>query len=298
MPSSATCGPCWNWPASPISWAAPRTLCEAYGAGGWDLRFEDMKRIGDWIYVLGVNTLDEHLSYITIRGARKRDHPQSFSYHEPWWDDYHVMADYFTRLSLVLSSGQQINRILVLEPTTTSWMYQSEPQLGELGKQFQDLVTTLAKRQVEFDIGCEDIMGRHGSVADGKLVIGQRHYDTVVLPPFVENLNGKTLELLEAYLSQGGTILHCGPAPVRVEGQESDRGAALARQPGFQPLDVSKAVEQLLARLRRRILDSAGSAGRRHLVPSPPPGRRRRVPVPGQHEHRAAESRRDPRGRA
>ena len=71
MPSSATCGPCWNWPASPISWAAPRTLCEAYGAGGWDLRFEDMKRIGDWIYVLGVNTLDEHLSYITIRGTRK-----------------------------------------------------------------------------------------------------------------------------------------------------------------------------------------------------------------------------------
>ena len=28
-----------------------RTLCEAYGAGGWDLRFEDMKRIGDWLYV-------------------------------------------------------------------------------------------------------------------------------------------------------------------------------------------------------------------------------------------------------
>ncbi|UCE48314.1 MAG: hypothetical protein JSW47_22280, partial [Phycisphaerales bacterium] len=27
-----------------------RTLCEAYGAGGWDLRFEDMKRIGDWLY--------------------------------------------------------------------------------------------------------------------------------------------------------------------------------------------------------------------------------------------------------
>ncbi len=87
-----------------------RTLCEAYGAGGWDLRFEDMKRIGDWLYVLGVNTLDEHLSYITIRGARKRDHPQSFSYHEPWWRDYHVMAEYFTRLSVAMSHGQQRNR--------------------------------------------------------------------------------------------------------------------------------------------------------------------------------------------
>ena len=67
-----------------------RTLCEAYGAGGWDLRFEDMKRIGEWLVVLGVNMIDEHLSFITLRGTRKRDHPQSFSYHEPWWNSYHV----------------------------------------------------------------------------------------------------------------------------------------------------------------------------------------------------------------
>ncbi|MGB9625107.1 MAG: glycosyl hydrolase, partial [Phycisphaerae bacterium] len=75
-----------------------RTLCELYGAGGWDLRFEDMKRQGDWLYVLGVNTLDQHLSYISMRGARKHDHPQSFSYQEPWWEAYHVSANYFARL--------------------------------------------------------------------------------------------------------------------------------------------------------------------------------------------------------
>jgi len=56
-----------------------RTMSETYGAGGWDLRFEDMKRIGDWEYVLGVNFLDQHLSYVTLKGARKKDHPQSFS---------------------------------------------------------------------------------------------------------------------------------------------------------------------------------------------------------------------------
>ena len=72
----------WNWPVLPTRWAASgpfaRPTVPAAGPA-----FEDMKRIGDWLYVLGVNTLDEHLSYITIRGARKRDHPQSFSYHEP-----------------------------------------------------------------------------------------------------------------------------------------------------------------------------------------------------------------------
>ncbi len=100
-----------------------RTLSEGYGAGGWDLRFEDMKRIGDWLYVLGINTLDQHLSYVSLRGARKRDHPQSFSYHEPWWEDYHASAGYFARLSVALAAGEQVNDVLLLEPTTTAWMY-------------------------------------------------------------------------------------------------------------------------------------------------------------------------------
>ena len=135
-----------------------------------------MKRIGDWLEVLGINTIDQHLSYITIRGARKRDHPQSFSYHEPWWDAYHVLAEYFTRLSLALSQGEQVNRILVIEPTTTAWMYQkADPsqaaRLKELGDGFQKTINALEAAQVEYDIGCEDIIARHGSV--GTLDVGQ-----------------------------------------------------------------------------------------------------------------------------
>ncbi len=238
-----------------------RTLCEAYGAGGWDLRFEDMKRIGDWLYVLGVNTLDEHLSYITIRGARKRDHPQSFSYHEPWWESYHVMAEYFTRLSLVMSRGNEINHILVLEPTTTSWMLQGDGQLGPLGNSFQKLVTDLAKAQVEFDLGCEDIIARHGSVGRWKVLgergehigetapwlrIGRRDYSVVVLPPGTENLNGPTIKLLEEFTRKEGRVICCGPPPTRVDGQASDRGAKLVESPRWQQLPPEALSDRLL----------------------------------------------------
>ena len=217
-----------------------RTLCEAYGAGGWDLRFEDMKRIGDWLYVLGVNTLDEHLSYITIRGARKRDHPQSFSYHEPWWGSYHVMAEYFSRLSLVMSRGKQINEILVLEPTTSAWMVQGDAEkLGPLGERFQKLVTDLAKAQVEFDLGCEDIIGRHGSVEGDRFVVGQRSYHTVVLPPDTDNLQSKTLELLNAYCRGGGRLLCCGPMPARVDGSQSAAAESLTGQPGLKTCEAA-----------------------------------------------------------
>jgi hypothetical protein len=202
-----------------------RTLCEIYGAGGWDLRFEDMKRIGDWLAVLGVNLFDEHLSYVTLRGARKRDHPQSFSYHEPWWEAYHVNAGYLARLSCALSQGQQVNRVLVLEPTTTAWMYQGhKARLKEIGDDFFNLLMALEAAQVEYDIGDEDILARNGSIKDGELVCGQRQYATVVLPRSVENLDGATVKLLEQFR---GTLLRCSEAVARVDGVASASAAAL-----------------------------------------------------------------------
>jgi len=227
-----------------------RTLCEAYGAGGWDLRFEDMKRIGDWLYVLGVNTLNEHLSYITIRGARKRDHPQSFSYHEPWWDAYHVMAQYFTRLSLIMSQGRQINRVLVLEPTTTTWMYQGDGRLGEIGNRFQSLLMALERAQAEYDIGCEDIMARHGSCEGAQLRVGQCLYDTVVLTPLTENLNAPTVKLLSDYVRAGGTVLCCGQAPSRVDGASSDRVEAIARSATWKQVEAGDVPRLVLARAK------------------------------------------------
>jgi hypothetical protein len=210
-----------------------RTLCEVYGAGGWDLRFEDMKRQADWLGVLGVNTFDQHLSYVTVRGARKRDHPQSFSYHEPWWDAYNLVGAYLQRLTVAVSQGEQINHILVLEPTSTAWMHQGdEAALKQLGDSFFDLLKGLEAAQVEYDLGCEDVIARHGSVSQGSFHVGQRSYQTVVIPPFVENLNGRTWDLLDQYITSGGSVLGCKPFGVeslrRRDGAAVPNDAALA----------------------------------------------------------------------
>ncbi len=258
-----------------------RYLCEVYGAGGWDLRFEDMKRIADWLGVLGVNFFDEHLSYITLRGARKADHPQSFSYHEPWWDSYHVMAQYLTRLSAAMSLGQQRNRILVIEPTTTAWMYQFDAthaaHLGEIGRTFFDLLLGFERARVEYDIGCEDVIARHGRVARDKariggrqigesfrFAVGRREYTTVVLPPLTETLRSETMKLLEEAAASGLQILSCGPPPALVDGRPSGRGAKLAASPGWTQVDPGRATEMLVPVLgldRCAIRRAAGDQG-------------------------------------
>jgi len=203
-----------------------RTLSETYGAGGWDLRFEDMKRIGDWEYVLGVNFLNQHLSYITIKGARKRDHPQSFSYHASWWDNYKVLGDYFARLSLALSSGQQINKILIIEPTTTAWMYYSpkvsNEKLSNLGSAFQKFVFELEKYQIEYDLGSENIIKNNGKINNKNIVIGEREYDLIIFPPTLENIDSFTFDLIKQYLKNGGKILSVNSDLKFVDGIEKE----------------------------------------------------------------------------
>jgi hypothetical protein len=233
-----------------------RTMSETFGAGGWDMTFFDQKRIADWEYALGVNFMNQHLAYVTIAGARKRDHPLSFSYHEPWWSDYRILADYFGRLSVALSSGRQENRVIVLEPTTSAWMVQSpraeSDTMKSIGREFQDFVNGLEAAQVEYDLGSEFLLARFGSARDGRLTVGERAYDLVVLPPAFENLNAATLSLLSDYLGRGGRILAWTAPPTFVDGQADTRPAELAARYPDQ---------------WRRAADGGGPAGIFGMVP-------------------------------
>ncbi len=202
-----------------------RKLSETYGGSGWDLTFTSMKRNGDWEYALGVNLMNQHLTYFTLAGARKYDYPPTFDYHEPWWNDYKYINDHFARLSLALSSGKQVNNIMVLEPTTSCWLYDSYVNPGqetaEIGQAFQAFVTKLEKSQVEYDLGSENIIKNLGSVSKGKIIVGQAEYSKVVIPPMTENLDKTTFVLLQKFVSSGGKLIAFSE-PDLVDGSHSE----------------------------------------------------------------------------
>ncbi|MGQ9620703.1 MAG: glycosyl hydrolase [Bacteroidales bacterium] len=201
-----------------------RKLSETYGGSGWDLTFKEMKRNGDWEYALGVNLMNQHLTFFTMAGARKYDYPPTFDYHEPWWNNYKILADHYARLSLALSAGKQVNEILVIEPTTTAWLYDSyvkpNPYLDKIGQSFQSFVTHLEKMQVEYDLGSENIISNLGSVRKGKFIIGNCEYKTIIIPPAIENFNRKTFDLLKNFVTGGGKLILFS-SPVLIDGSES-----------------------------------------------------------------------------
>ncbi len=202
-----------------------RKLSETYGGSGWDLTFTGMKRNGDWEYALGVNLMNQHLTYFTLAGARKYDYPPTFDYHEPWWNNYKYLNTHYARLSVALSSGRQINDILILEPTTSAWLYDSYTQpdkkYAEIGQAFQTFISKLEKNQVEYDLGSENIIKDMGSVSNGKLVVGQAGYSRVVIPPLTENLDLNTYKLLEKFVSNGGRLIAFS-VPTLVDGTTNE----------------------------------------------------------------------------
>ena len=209
-----------------------RTLSETYGGAGWDLRFEDMKRLGDWEYALGVNFLNPHISQLSLVGYRKQNYPQSFLNYDPYWHLYKNHTDYFARLSVALSSGRQLNKTLILEPTTSVWMYYgggTDQKLNEIGNSFKGMIQFLEDQQAEYDLGCENVIKDHGRVSGKKFMINKRAYDLVLIPDGMENLDQASYELLKEYISNGGRVLQIGNTLQYIDGIESDAPEELAR---------------------------------------------------------------------
>ncbi|MDX9880434.1 MAG: glycosyl hydrolase [Prolixibacteraceae bacterium] len=208
-----------------------RTLSETYGGGGYEMDFRNFKRLADWQCVFGVNFVNQHLSYFTMKGVRKFDYPPSFSYHEPWWDNYRLMGDYLARISMATAAGEQVNETLVLQPNTSAWMYFSRvnknPQINNIRDDFKFFVNRLEQKHFEYDLGSEKVLRDLGSVSGGKFNVGKRSYRLVVLPKEMENIDGHTFELLKKFLAGGGKVLSFRNEIERIDGSLRDEVAKL-----------------------------------------------------------------------
>ena len=250
-----------------------RVLCEMYGAGGYDSTFEDYKRMGDWLYTHGINYQNQHLSHMTIRGARKRDHPQTFSEHSSWWPRYKVLCDYFARLSVILSQGKMKQRILLLHPTTSGWV-EANPinhskKATPLYESYTNLVEHLCDRFWDFDFGDEFILENRAKVSRNLLHVGEQQYSIVIVPSAMSNLRSATVSLLEKFTNNAGRVLQLGAAPEFIDGIPSSRPERMAEK--WTRIKGNDELDLVLAQTIGRQISIKGKA-------TTSPGRSRQVP--------------------
>lgn len=184
-------------------------LSESYALSGHGVSFSELRRILEWQMVRGVNLLCPHLQGYSLRGIRKRDYPPALYYQQPWWDEYKLFTDSMSRIGMLVAEGKNVCDTLLIHPQTSAWIcFDSGENEGlvDLNLSFMDTIAHLEKKHIQFHLGDETLMERHGSVKGNKLVIGQMEYSTVVLPEYID-LFDNTKALLDEFKANGGKIV-------------------------------------------------------------------------------------------
>ncbi len=210
-----------------------RVLSELWGGSGWETPLADLKPAGDWDLALGVNLVNQHLAYYSIRGRRKRDYPAGCCYQIPGYDLYGAFNDYYARLSYALTRGHAERRILLLHPQHSGWALYTplDPSRAQrLDERWQNLTAALLQTQRDYDLGEELLLERHAHVENGEFVVGEMRYQAVVVPS-AETWCASTLALLEKFIAQGGLVVAIKPTARYLDGRESARLAAFWADP-------------------------------------------------------------------
>jgi hypothetical protein len=266
-----------------------RLICESFGGIFMDATMQRMKWIADWEYVLGVNLLNPHGFHYTLEGARKRDWPPSQFYQYPYWRHYQKLNDYISRLSRLLSGGRHVARVAVLWPINAMFATYRPQQRDPAGQRIEDdfnaLTDLLLRLHVDFDYLDEDVLAR-AEISDGKVIVGDEEYDTLVLPPMT-HCRLSTVTRLEELAARGGNLLGMVLLPAQAFGPDgqSEVSGRLAALFGADPRATADfaQVDGVSTEFRRLAGGGTGAFIRAAFVAGPHP-----APAAGPHPAPAA----------
>ncbi|MBN1123395.1 MAG: hypothetical protein JXA82_00210, partial [Sedimentisphaerales bacterium] len=204
--------PTWQTPklGSSISHVYGKTddiaMVEIFGARGQDLTYPEMKWWIDHMQVSGINFTIPHS--FNPRSPFDTDCPPYFynSGYEPRWPLYRIIADYSSRLTLMLTGGRHVCPVALLFGGNTR----------QVGKAVMPENMTTALQDALFD--CDwlpfEVFERVARLDKSKIALYQERYQILIVPP-VEVIPYATLAKAKQFFDQGGIVLGYGFLPSR-----------------------------------------------------------------------------------
>lgn len=200
-------------------------LSEIYGVTNWNFDFRGHKLAGDWQAALGVTIRVHHLTWTSMAGEAKRDYPASIGYQSPWFREYAMIEDYFSRLNTVLTRGTPDVKVGVIHPVESYWLYwgakeQTDGIRQEMDYNFSKLTEWLLYGLIDFDFISEALWKEQtpdeALDADGEFLTGKMRYDVILIPNCI-TIRQSTLRRLIAFRKKGGRVIFTGTVPVNMD---------------------------------------------------------------------------------
>lgn len=195
-----------------------RCMSESFGVMDWDTTFENLKRVVDWQYGLGINMLVPHALYHTISSMTKRESPPSFFYQSPHWQDFECFAGYVRRLEGMLVGGRHDCKVAVMYPTSGLWAsYQTDRKTVEFEHTdnfLNSLCLELIKKQIDFDLVDFPAL-QHARLEDGSIRLADEAYKVLIVPatPYMRSCEITRLAEIAA-AGVNTTLFHKAMAPL------------------------------------------------------------------------------------
>lgn len=248
-----------------------QVLCEAWGAGGWELSLADMKKMADWLFVLGVNLICAHAQFYSIDGYRKREAAPSQFYQASYWPYFSELSSYLEKTGEALTGGRHHCKIAILHPQTTlsALLPDREDEATTLRDELSQTLFSLLGAQRDFDF-LNEISLQNGAVENGALRVGDEKYRVLILPQ-LQLIEEKTAQQIARFVESGGRVLALGGAPQScvIENQVGENRDATSpadrfiKTPpfDFQASDNAQLLSQLDAILPRVVRLEGANAG-------------------------------------
>ncbi len=232
--------------ASSAAHADPRkaglTMCEIFGAYGWQLGLRDMKWLTDFACSRGVNFLVPHAFSPKFPDP---DCPPHFHARgaNPQWRLFGHWSSYAERLCHLLSGGEHRASAAVLYHAEAEWAGECE--------RFEESVRTLAVRQIDCDVVCIDTLLDPAvtRVGQGSLAVNKERFSCLVVP-FARRLPSRFLRFLPSLLRAGVPVVFTGEVPGAASDTDLTREdlAAISRHPLAAVVPTVELADALLSR--------------------------------------------------
>ncbi len=188
------------------------TMCEIFGAYGWQEGLKLMKWLTDHACVRGINLLVPHAFSPKFPDE---DCPPHFYArgNNPQWEYFHIWSEYANRVCHLLTDGCHI--------ATAAVLYHAEAEWGGAYEPFEKAVHALMAEQIDCDVIPADTLCKPEAikVQEGKLLICKEAYQVLIVP-YAENISRKLLQTMINLAEAGLPVVFMNGTPKHIYYEE------------------------------------------------------------------------------
>ncbi|WP_139995559.1 hypothetical protein [Paenibacillus paridis] len=172
-------------------------LVEAMGGGGWGVSPETFENYVLWLAGHGIHQFVFHLNQLKLKSEAIRDWPPSMPSHMSWRDAFPALLASLQKKAALLPDLRKTPEVLIITPTRgimASFLPQGAMQMNEhngtsmpddasahLSRALLELVDACHALGLHYELSEERVVEEDGVLEGGKLRIGQREYDCMLL---------------------------------------------------------------------------------------------------------------------